>query len=74
MATDEVIIMLKGTVIFIQYIPMKQLCFGIRLYKLCDMSGYTYDMKVYLGNESECMAQQLTVIHVTLKESELTQK
>jgi len=71
-ATDKVIVMLKGTVIFIQYIPRKQSCLGIKLYKLCDMSGYTYDMKVYLGNESECMAQQLTVTHVTMKESELT--
>jgi hypothetical protein len=29
-ATDEVIVMLKGTVIFRQYIPRKHLCFGIK--------------------------------------------
>jgi len=62
----------KGTVIFRQHIPKKHLCFGNKLYKLCDMSGYTYDVKVYLGNKSECMAQQLTVSHATLTESELT--
>jgi hypothetical protein len=25
--------------------------FGIELHKLCDMSGHTYDMAVYLGKE-----------------------
>jgi len=73
-ATDEVIVMLKGTVIFRQYIPRKHLCFGIKLHELCDVSGYTYDVKAYLGNESECMAQQLIVFRATLRESELTRK
>jgi hypothetical protein len=73
-ATDKVIVMLKWTVIFRQYIPRKHLRFGIKLYKLCDMSGYTYDMKVHLGNESDCMAQQLTVFLATLTELELTRK
>jgi len=30
------------------------------------MTRHTYDMKVYLGKDRECMAQQLTVIHATV--------
>jgi len=43
---DEVIVKFKGKVIFRQYIPKKRKCFGIKIYKLCDGSGYTYDMRV----------------------------
>jgi len=34
-----------------QYIPKKTKCFGIKIYKLYDESGYTYDMRVYLGRD-----------------------
>jgi hypothetical protein len=48
----KVIVLFKGRVIFRQYIPKKDKCFGIRLYKLCEMTGYTYMMEVYLGSDS----------------------
>ena len=36
-------------------IPQKKECFGIKIYSLCDMTGYTYDMRVHLGTDSwEC--------------------
>jgi hypothetical protein len=41
LAVDEVIVPFKGRVNFKQYIPKKHKCFGIKIYKLCDMSGYT---------------------------------
>ena len=44
---DKGNIKLKGTVIFRQHIPKKRKCFSIKLYRLCDESGYTYDMRVY---------------------------
>jgi len=47
MAVDEVIVKLKGRVIFKQYIQKKRKCFGIKIYKLSDESGYTYNMGVY---------------------------
>jgi len=40
---DEVIVIFKGRVIFRQYIPKKRKRFSIKIYKLHDGSGYTYD-------------------------------
>jgi hypothetical protein len=47
LAVDEVIVLLKGRVIFRQYVPQRHISFGIKLYKICDETGYTYDMTVY---------------------------
>jgi len=49
LAVDEVTVKFKDRVIFKQYIPQKRKHFGIKIYKLCDESGYTHDMRVYLG-------------------------
>jgi len=49
---DEVIVKFKGRVILRQYIPKKRKRCGIKIYKLCDESGYTYDMRVYLGRDT----------------------
>ena len=46
LAVDEVIVKFKGRVIFRQYIPKKRKHFSIKIYKLCDESGYIYDMRV----------------------------
>jgi hypothetical protein len=46
LAVDEVIVKFKGRVIFRQYIPKKRKHLRIKIYKLCDDSGYTYDMRV----------------------------
>ena len=51
LVVGEVIVKFKGRVIFKQYIPKKCKRFGIKLYKLCDSNGYTYDMDVYLGKD-----------------------
>jgi hypothetical protein len=51
LAVDEIIVKFKGRVVFRQYIPKKRKRFSIKIYKLCDKSGYTYDMHVYLGKE-----------------------
>ena len=62
---DEVIVKFKGRFIFKQYIPKKRKRFGIKIYKLCDESGYTYDMRVYLGTDSHS-ATDMTVTHATV--------
>jgi len=51
LAVDEVIVKFKGRVLFKQYIPKKRKRFGIKMFKLCDSTGYTYDMNVYLGRD-----------------------
>jgi len=59
-------------VIFKQYITKKRKSFGIKIFKLCDPTGYTYDMKVYLGKDRQRMAQHMTATHATVRE--LTRK
>jgi hypothetical protein len=55
-----------------QTIPKKHKRFGIKIYKLCDETGYTYDMKVYMGKDRQQSVQDLTASHVTV--TELTRK
>jgi len=64
---DEVIVKFKGRVIFRQYIPKKRKCFGIKIYKLCDESGYTYDMRVYLGRDSHSTTDDMTATHASVR-------
>ena len=46
--------------------------FWHKIFKLFDSTGYTYDVKVYLGKDRQCMAQHLIRSHVTV--TELTKK
>jgi hypothetical protein len=68
MAVDEVIVKFKGKVIFRQYIPTKHKRFGIKLYKLCDKLGYTFDMSVYLGKQKKNADKGITPTHGTVLE------
>ena len=63
---DEVIVKFKGRVIFRQYIPKKK-CFGIKIYKPRDDSGYTYDMRVCLGRDSGSATDEMTATHATVR-------
>jgi len=71
LAVDEVIVKFKGRVIFRKYIPNKRKRFSIKIYKLCDESGYTYDMRVYLGRDShstnDMTATDKTVRYLTCR-------
>jgi len=64
LAIDEVIVSFKGRVIFKQYIPEKRKRFGIKIFKLRDSTGYTYDIKVYLGKDR----QRVSATHATVTE------
>jgi hypothetical protein len=72
LAVDEAIFKYKGRVIFRQCIPKKHKRFGVKIYKFCDETGYSYDMTVYLGRDKQLTVQHLTATHATL--SELTKK
>jgi len=67
LAVDEVIVKFQGRVIFRQYIPKKRKHFSIKIYKLCDKSGYMYDMKVYLGRDSCSATDDMTATHGTVR-------
>ena len=67
LAVDEVILKFKSRVFFRQYIPKKRKCFSVKIYKLCDESGYTYDMRLYLGRDSHSATDDMTATNVTLR-------
>jgi hypothetical protein len=67
LAVDEVIVKFKGRVIFRQYTPKKRKRFGIKIYKLCDNSGYTYNMRVQLGKDSRSAIDNMTATHATVR-------
>ena len=66
LAVDEVIVKFKRRVIFRQYIAKKIKGFGIKIYKLCIESGYTYDMRVYLGRDSHSATDDVIATHATV--------
>jgi len=64
-AVNEVNVKFKGRVIFRQYIRKKRKRFSIKIYKLCDESGYTYD-RGYLGRDSRSVTDNMTAAHTTV--------
>ena len=50
-AIDESLLLWKGQLIFKQYIPLKRARFGIKLFNVCEDSGYTYKFHIYTGKE-----------------------
>lgn len=48
---DEELLLWKGNLSFKQYIPMKRAQLGIKMFSLCENSGYLWNSFVYLGKE-----------------------
>jgi len=61
LAVDEVIVKFKGGAIFRQYIPKKRKCFSIKIYKLCDESGYTYEVLPKISENSNIPCKPLAL-------------
>ncbi|XP_050299757.1 piggyBac transposable element-derived protein 4-like [Anthonomus grandis grandis] len=49
---DETLVPWRGRLIFRQYIPNKAHRYGIKLFKLCSVDGYTWDLKIYSGKSA----------------------
>jgi hypothetical protein len=49
---------------FKKYIPKKCKHIGINTHKFCDETGYTHDMRIYLGKDRQNITQMMTVTHV----------
>jgi len=49
LAVDESMVPFRGRLIFKQYIPGKAHKYGVKLFKICEVNGYTYDIEVYAG-------------------------
>ena len=48
-SVDEELLLWKGRLSFKQYIPSKRARFGIKLFSLCEDSGYLWNSFLYLG-------------------------
>jgi hypothetical protein len=62
------LLLFKGRVIFNQYTSKKHKRFGIRIYKLCDSKGLTYNMTVCLGKDKQHASPSVTATHPTVAE------
>ena len=58
LGVDEIIVLFKVRVVFTQRITNKHKHLGVKLYKLCDYKGYTYNMTMYLGKDRKCVTLQ----------------
>jgi hypothetical protein len=67
LAVDEVIVLFKGIVTFKQYIPKRHKLSGIKTYEFHDMTGYMYNMNVYLGKDRQNVTQMMTATHGTIR-------
>lgn len=53
LSIDEELVLWKGRLQFKQFLPLKRARFGIKIYCLCECSGYMYRFQVYTGKEHE---------------------
>ena len=51
-AVDESLLLWKGRLIFKQYLPLKRARFRIKLFCLCEDSGYMYRFRIYTGKQT----------------------
>lgn len=49
---DESMVPFRGRLQFRQYIPGKASKYGVKIFKLCDETGYTYETEIYKGKSS----------------------
>lgn len=49
---DESLVPFRGRIIFKQYIPNKRHRYGIKLFKLCAVGGYTSKVEIYAGKDT----------------------
>lgn len=66
LCVDETNIPFRGRLSFRQYIPNKRHKYGIKAFKLCVKSGYTWSLKVYAGQEAsqECSVSEKVVMEL----------
>jgi hypothetical protein len=65
---DESMISFRGRLRFRQYMPAKAHKYGIKLFKLCDPQGYTYNIKIYAGKQGEIVDSLATDVVMNLSD------
>jgi hypothetical protein len=64
---NEVMVKFKSRIIFNHYVPKKRKIFGIKIRNWCDISGYTYDMSVFLPKDAETANGDMFTAHSTIR-------
>jgi len=59
---DEELLLWKGKLLFKQYIPLKRARFGIKMFSLCETTGYLWNSYVYLGKEPDAVATDMEMV------------
>lgn len=60
---DESVIPFRGRLVFRTYNPRKRHKYGIKIYKLCSGKGYTWNFKVYVGQDLNDLSASESVIY-----------
>ena len=68
---DETMIPFRGRLHFRQYIPGKSHKYGVKIFKLCDRVGYTYNMRIYAGKDDDHAIGLATSVVLILSEQYL---
>lgn len=50
---DESMVAFRGRLTFHQYIPEKAYKYGVKLFKLTNTGGYTFNIRVYAGKNED---------------------
>lgn len=53
LCVDESVVPFRGRLIFRQYNKQKRHKYGIKLFKLCTLPGYTYKISIYAGKQND---------------------
>jgi hypothetical protein len=59
---DETMIPFRGRLQFKQYLPGKAHKYGVKIFKLCDSAGYTYNMAIYKGKSDRVLSLPTEVV------------
>ncbi|KAJ8930175.1 hypothetical protein NQ314_017039 [Rhamnusium bicolor] len=66
LSIDESMVPFRGRLIIKQYIPNKSSKYGVKIFKICDEKGYTYDSIMYKG-KSETRSKERVSNKVVLQ-------
>lgn len=67
LVVDETMVPFRGRLLFRQYIPGKAHKYGIKIFKVCDKSGYRYSIKVYMGKGTNVLPNMSMASSVVLE-------
>jgi hypothetical protein len=68
LAVEEDVVLFRGRNVFKCCMQKELKCSGMKIYKLCDSNGYTYDVKVHLVKDQHDAAHRSTVAQDIVKE------